>query len=123
MKSLIERLDEYIEYAEKTKRFADVGFYKEVKTHIDALDQDSISKKMAVILINQAREEDRIKALNEAKEVLLRLYPSFNVVANSILLAIDELLKVGKDETLCLAQQVAEMEPDKRSIEDWSPGS
>ena len=35
MKTLIQRLDEYIEYAEKTKRFADVGFYKEIKEELN----------------------------------------------------------------------------------------
>lgn len=35
MKTIIQRLDEYIAYAEATKRFSDVGFYKELKTHIN----------------------------------------------------------------------------------------
>lgn len=34
MKTLIQRLDEYIEYAEKTKRFADVWFYKELAAEL-----------------------------------------------------------------------------------------
>ena len=34
MKTTIERLDQYIEYAEKTKRFADVGFYNELKDEL-----------------------------------------------------------------------------------------
>lgn len=32
--NLIRRLEEYIEYAEKTKRFADVGFYEELIKYI-----------------------------------------------------------------------------------------
>lgn len=31
MKATIDRLNEYIEYAEKTKRFADVSFYSDIK--------------------------------------------------------------------------------------------
>lgn len=33
-----ERLDKYIEFAEATKRFSDVGFYAEVKDHIADLE-------------------------------------------------------------------------------------
>ena len=33
--ALIRRLEEYIEYAESTKRFADIGFYKELIEHIE----------------------------------------------------------------------------------------
>ena len=32
--NFIKRLDQYIEYAEATKRFADVGFYEELKQFI-----------------------------------------------------------------------------------------
>ena len=32
--SLIKRLDEYIEYAEALKRFADVAFYKEIQDEL-----------------------------------------------------------------------------------------
>jgi hypothetical protein len=33
--ALCRRLEEYIEYAEQTKRFADVGFYLELIDYID----------------------------------------------------------------------------------------
>ena len=71
MKTLIERLDEYIEYAEKTKRFADVGFYKEIqeelKTSYEGLalvdklcysTSDEEEKKIAKELIDWQRKQD-----------------------------------------------------------------
>ena len=33
--NLLRRLEEYIEYAEKTKRFVDVGFYEELIEYIN----------------------------------------------------------------------------------------
>ena len=40
---LIRRLEEYIEYAKKTKRFADVGFYMELIEYIEnSISRDNI---------------------------------------------------------------------------------
>ena len=34
VKTSIERLDDYIEFAEATKKFSDVGFYNELRAEI-----------------------------------------------------------------------------------------
>ena len=37
MKDIIQRLDEYIEFANSTKKLSDVGFYEDAKTEIQLL--------------------------------------------------------------------------------------
>lgn len=40
IKPISTRLEEYIEFAEKTKRYADAGFYKEVLAELKRLQPD-----------------------------------------------------------------------------------
>jgi len=37
---MLERLDDYIEFAHNTKKFSDAGFYEEVKEYISELKED-----------------------------------------------------------------------------------
>lgn len=48
MKDMLESLDYYIEFAAKTKRFSDVGFYKRVKQKLLDLESE-IHYKQALI--------------------------------------------------------------------------
>lgn len=41
-KELMDSLDAYIEYAERTKKFADVGFYERLREHITYLEDKTI---------------------------------------------------------------------------------
>lgn len=40
MKTIEERLDEYIQFADATKKYSDAGFYGEVVKHIEGLDKE-----------------------------------------------------------------------------------
>lgn len=59
MKTILERLDDYIEFANATKNFSGVGFYEDVKKHIEVLESTLSDIDIAV------RKNDWPKALEE----------------------------------------------------------
>lgn len=60
--ALIDSIDNYIEFAEKTKRFADVGFYSRVKQALDA-QAETIAGLRAELQEMKCSRDDNASAL------------------------------------------------------------
>lgn len=61
-KTIQQRLDYYIEFAETLRRFSDVGFYKEVKSYID---EQCVPLDYHQTCIDEAVKQSNLKLLEE----------------------------------------------------------
>ena len=63
-----ERLDQYIEFAEKTNKFSDAGFYKDVKVLLDAQ-----QAKIDSLMLEFCQEDMTDDQLNEWAKYQIRI--------------------------------------------------
>jgi len=101
MKDIHNRLDDYIEYATFTKRYADVVFYEDIKKHIDELTQQHEAKLKAVrqdlglcaIALNH-----KTTLLNSCEEALIERDAKHKAEHDLAMESIKKLLKVLQEK-------------------------
>jgi len=68
MSTITKRLDQFIEYAQKTKKFSDVGFYKDCKAEVERLQARLVELEAGGYTFTSIRSECDLLSMDEVQQ-------------------------------------------------------